>query len=1441
MATLTRPGVDITQVITPAAPTVLNPSLVPCIVGPCFEIVQPLADGKINGSAKVLTAAVLVADNSTAGTVDLSGATLNITVNSQVKTIQFPAVVAGAQFTKTQILNVVNEQLVGLVVASYDSNNQLNIKTLAKGPVNANLAVTYVQGGTAEKLGFSANQSVTGNEAYTGLTYAARFSDLPVSKAKAVSELVFDNDALDLYRDFNNVISKTSKTSATQWTSLIPDINAGSADVSITTSSWRRHPLAAKNKPGPRTNVVVHNGTQARIRIPLNHAVGSGAVKWPDVTGQNYLEMVCVGVSPTGAGLYIGDAGNDVSVTFVNNDAAVPLCAGSWNAGTKTLTITYKNACTFNDLKSAIQAANGTNTPITNYVAQAFVASVVFNDQLGGTTLVGLGGKTFKLWGGQDPVNFQEDAATANAGAGERAVLRGSVEVGGGAGSTAAALGIAGEKLFVSVDGDPYVEIVLTGNVAIATAIDAHPKVVATTQSVTLPDNTSVNVLELASDGNANTNTGADSTITVKADNPKVLEQLFGGFVSRVSEAIPANPATLLSNDAWDNANNGIVARKVALAPGALGNYNTHAVAAGEKAIVPGSLRVTLQDLTSAGALIFSAAATLAGAQGDDKKLKIVHTDATDTLDLNDPAVANPTKAALVTKILNKIAAGNLAGKVACALVDGKVVISEATGTAGKQVKLADVGDDTTQNVKTWLGSAATHWGVFTTTTVTGDVVVQDIGSSNTWQVTAANADFTSSWKVAADISLSSSFLTQLLIDQTASPKPGFNYSQGKTDLVNTVAGGLVFRGQDQPTVAVAVPAIVPLIARLNNDTSAVIDYSRVAANAVHGIPVQYQGKVFHARPNQVKVGDTLYNKGAVKGKVVGFESHTYNGTLYANNALVLSDFTVDNNTFIQDWYVVAENLQTESPQRLLPELVVSELDQSLSLKHTLNRNLAGIPVLDANAFVYVGYKALRKDVSADTANPEMLVFSSVTDVESSIGPIDPENPLAFAMYVAFLHSVNVTINGLGVGATSADSPEGTVLAYKEALDFLTLKEVYALAPLTQDPGVHDLFALHCSVMSEPEGRKERIALVNRALPTEKVPTLVASGTATIGAGYGPTNDLFDLTFTDPSLNLLTALNGKVTANGSVIDLSASGGALTPTDGVFLDREGDPYSYLIVNVPNASVLTIQVANVYGPGYGPGTGGNGDAYFRTAAPADFEVDGEFCAVYVRQAALSLNTTAGKLGVCETLAEIAGGATGYQNRRLFIEMPEKVGLPFNGTELLVPGYYLCVADIARIAQLSPSQPFTNLPYNGFTRVVGSSDKFSENQMATAAAGGIWWVIQDTPGGALACRHQLSTDVSTLKTRELSITKSVDYLAKLIREQVKRYIGRNNITPQLLELLSLTLTSALQSAVGSVVQEASLDKVEQDATNPDTVTVEISVIPFYPCNRIKITIKV
>jgi hypothetical protein len=443
------------------------------------------------------------------------------------------------------------------------------------------------------------------------------------------------------------------------------------------------------------------------------------------------------------------------------------------------------------------------------------------------------------------------------------------------------------------------------------------------------------------------------------------------------------------------------------------------------------------------------------------------------------------------------------------------------------------------------------------------------------------------------------------------------------------------------------------------------------------------------------------------------------------------------------------------------------------------------------------------------------------------------------------LNTSDIALSALGVSATSADAPNGTLEAYAEALDFLELHEVYAIAPMTHDMEVFKLIDLHINSMSAELGKLERMSIVCPSLPTEENSSLVGSAEfkiSDIGGGK------YELTIADAAaaaaFNIPTTIDGETNAGGSVLS-GGNGSSYLPSDGVYVDRAGDAFRYLVVGTPSADTITIETSDVYSPGeYGPATSGNDDSYYRTGTDAvtnlgTFEADGELCTIKIRQAAIDMSGTAGKLKACETLAEIAGGVSGFQNRRMVMIQPEQVGVSIGGSETLVPGFYLGAGIAGMIGQQNPSQPFTNFPMVGFTRPVGSSDVFSDTQMSTAAAGGIYWVIQDVAGGACISRHQLTTDISSLKTRELSILKSIDFVAKLIRNQVKQHIGRNNLTAQLLESVSISLQASLSSVSGSVVASANLDSLSQASASPDEIVVGISLVPFYPANKIKITI--
>jgi hypothetical protein len=1442
MATLERPGVNIKQVITPASPTVLTPTLVPCVVGPCYQIVEPLAGGALNPNALITTAAVLEADAAHVAPATLSGTTFKVTVNGTLETVVFPVIGGAGGFSQALIVNTLNAGL-SLAYAEYGTvDNILRISTLAKGAA-ATIVVQNIgtdAGNTAAPaLLFTTNQSVSGKAQYQNLTYEVPYSSLP-SPLADVDDVVFDEDELSLYKYFGNVLVNLSEDSAIDWTSYIPKEATAAADMHNATSNWRPVALHALQTSSNKTNKIQNWGTEASVIFPLDQdstVGGSVAVanSWPDASGGNYLRVTAKRLNATTGvkGALAGAAGNTIRVVRAANGGAGPAASVTVVWASPTLTITPKdNNVTFDTLQAAVDAAM-----LTAAVTDEIEIDLNFNT--GSGALVCLAGVTaaasYAAHGGSDPDDFGIDAAALS----QYASVTGAVDVGGAA-PTATSLGIGGMTLSLSFDGGEWIDCLLVGGTSILTSINNAVKAalsvvvdVATIRTVDLPEVLPAQItgrlLQIHSELLLGYQ-GADSTIEMKASDPLVLEQLFGGYQTRTDTIAAADsPNGLITTNAWGGGV-GVDGRRPIILGGT--HYNTLSLEGFDRSVVPGSLTIKMTNLTVNGFI----ACTVAGGVADfAHKLDITHSGIGAATTIS-PAVAGLTTPALiVADLAAKLAASPLATKVQVNLLNGQIIFSEMTGVAGANFTL-DSGGATTGLYLAYLRGVVSvdPFDTTVTTIVTGEATLSDT-STGAWQVTGVSAATLASSISNPAFTETAAELTALMLDTSCS----FNYPLGASQLGATEVGSILF--SSQLDLAIAAPDRTALILSVTKSTSAEITYERTRPNLLGAFapsgqtsPILYGGRIFQGRSNAIEVGDTLYEAGTVKGKVMAIES----ANAWTNNILVLSDFTVDNGSSLTQWYVRAENL-TSTSSRVLPEVVVDTVGETVTAKHALNRNINGIPTPSRSlAPMYVGYKALRTDVSAAATNPALLAFASLDEVETIIGPITPQNPLAFALRTAFLHTTDIVVAALGIGETTADAPNGTVDSYIEALDFLELKEVYGLAPLSQDKSVHDIFSTHVTAMSAETGRKERVAFVNLALPTEEAPASCVTGLMKIGAAWGPNSTKYTLTFQGANpADAKSAIGANDDAAGtSLLGLET----FSATNGVYLEREGDAYKYLVVGVSSdGTEVTIDVDDVYGPGGGPATGGNSDAYFRTTAPASFEADGEQCGIWVRQAAIDSTTTAGRLKICETLADLTGSESGYQNRRLFFSQPEQLGIDYNGSETLVPGYHACVADVARAGQLSPSQPFTNLPYSGFTRVVGSSDKFSENQMATAAAGGVWWVIQDVPGGSLTCRHQLSTDVSTLKLREFSITRSVDYVAKVIRAQTRRFIGRNNITKALLDMLGLSLQAALSSVIGPVVQGASIDSIAQNASNPDQVDVTVSVTVYYPCNKITITI--
>jgi hypothetical protein len=320
-----------------------------------------------------------------------------------------------------------------------------------------------------------------------------------------------------------------------------------------------------------------------------------------------------------------------------------------------------------------------------------------------------------------------------------------------------------------------------------------------------------------------------------------------------------------------------------------------------------------------------------------------------------------------------------------------------------------------------------------------------------------------------------------------------------------------------------------------------------------------------------------------------------------------------------------------------------------------------------------------------------------------------------------------------------------------------------------------------------------------------------------------------------------TATPGKVTVDVNLapglIDLGLDPANLNPTSGaivneIYLDLGSDDGFYLLQKVENGTDVFLRKDFVTGDG-------NEDSFFAITFPAGVISDDWSVAVRGTKLLLPSSTQPDKDGIAET---VQAQGLALKNRRVFYVFPDQCGINVTGLEQLVPGYYATSCIVGMVANLPPQQGFTNFPIAGLTRVVGSNDKFSNKQLNVMAAGGIYILVQDVQGAPVICRHQLSTDLTSIETRELSITKVVDFTAKFIRVGLRNFIGRANITQAFLDQLSSVIQGLLSflTEAGTLIG-ADINNLIQDADQPDTVLVDITLDVPFPCNFIRVTLVV
>ena len=129
--------------------------------------------------------------------------------------------------------------------------------------------------------------------------------------------------------------------------------------------------------------------------------------------------------------------------------------------------------------------------------------------------------------------------------------------------------------------------------------------------------------------------------------------------------------------------------------------------------------------------------------------------------------------------------------------------------------------------------------------------------------------------------------------------------------------------------------------------------------------------------------------------------------------------------------------------------------------------------------------------------------------------------------------------------------------------------------------------------------------------------------------------------------------------------------------------------------------------------------------------------------------------------------------------------------------VDGMYAAAAVCGLACSVLPQQPITNVEVEGFLDIPATYAEYSRADLDTIAGGGTLIVMQDRAGGVIYVRHQISTAYSKgegVATAELSMVRNLDSISYYFANRFAPYIGKYNITPDLLAELKAVLHDGL-----------------------------------------------
>ena len=440
---------------------------------------------------------------------------------------------------------------------------------------------------------------------------------------------------------------------------------------------------------------------------------------------------------------------------------------------------------------------------------------------------------------------------------------------------------------------------------------------------------------------------------------------------------------------------------------------------------------------------------------------------------------------------------------------------------------------------------------------------------------------------------------------------------------------------------------------------------------------------------------------------------------------------------------------------------------------------------------VYVEYREwLPTKVGAIAA------LQDTAEIDQLDGPLDPDNPLKWGVYKALSNSNGTYVKYTAVSDPSDNDEWAEALALGVGRD-----DVYGLVPLTHNKTVLDLVEGHVNSQSSATAGRWRVMWT--VADADDVIEVAGAATSSDSAVVLATLiDDPDTTGTQYSKLVVTSAN---------VDLDSAENRTEPGDIVRYLFDTDGHG-------NETYTEFVVDSVLGD----------DSLVLTTAHSGTITTPE---------RVEIHHTRDK---DELAAAIALNAGAWGNRRVRAVWPDNIN---QGGEL-ADGFYLAAALAGLASGVVPHQGLTNIQVSGFDDASRSRDLFNGDQLNVMANSGVWIVTQDDEGNILT-RHALTTDSTDLNRREEQVVRNVDSMSYLFLNRLSPYIGRSNVTPSALDILSVEVTASIDflkangytDSLGGQLIDGEITQLRQHALLRDRVVIVLDLEIPYPMNNIEV----